>query len=129
MRSVLVLGVLCSFAYAALAATRLEDIDFTKDKQTGVKDCAGGTATVASNKNAVTLKNCSKVVVSGNKNALTLEGCRALEVPGNQNVVKAGLVKSINTLGNKNAVTYKLGPKKEKPSISNLGTDNKIKAE
>ncbi len=129
MRSVMVLGLICSFAYAALAASHLGDIDISADKQTGVKNCNGGVAHVVSNKNALTLKNCTKVVVSGNRNTLALEGSRELEVPGNSNTVKAGVVKSINTLGNKNTVLYKLGPKKEKPSISNLGTDNTIKAE
>lgn len=129
MRSALVLGLLCSLACAAYAATRLGDIDITEDKQAGIKNCSGGVATVSSNKNALTFKNCSKVVVQGNKNTIALEGCKALEVPGNSNTVKAGVVKSLNTMGNKNTVTYKLGPKKEKPSISNLGNENTIKAE
>jgi hypothetical protein len=129
MKTVLIVALVSALGSIAGGMTRLGDISVVEDKQTGVRDCAGGVASVASNKNVLTLKNCKKVSVAGNKNVLTLEGCKALEVPGNENTVKAGTVKSIDTMGNKNTVTYKPGPKKEKPSISNLGNGNKIAPE
>jgi hypothetical protein len=130
MKTSLVLALFLAAAMAATAApVPLGDINITKNEQTGTKDCAGGTATVSSNENTLTLKNCAKVVVEGSENKLTLEGTATLEVPGNKNNVKAGAVKSINTMGNDNAVTYKPGAGGKKPAIANLGSRNKISAQ
>jgi hypothetical protein len=129
MKTSLVIALFLAAAVAATAAPiPLGDINVTKNEQSGTKDCGGGNATIGSNENTLTLKNCAKVIVTGNENKLTLEGTTTLEVPGNHNNVKAGPVKSINTMGNDNTVTYKVVGGK-KPSISNLGSRNKITAQ
>jgi hypothetical protein len=129
MKTTLVLVLFLAIAVAAAAApVPLGDIQITKDEQTGTKDCAGGTATISSNSNKLTLKNCAKVVLSGNENKLTLEGTSNLEVSGNENTVQAGAVKSITAMGNDNTITYKPGAGGKKPSISSLGSRNKISA-
>ena len=69
-----------------------------------------------------------EVVVNGNKNVLTIKGeCSRLYVPGNKNIIHVEAVAAINTPGNKNTVYWESGIDGKKPSISNLGTDNKIK--
>jgi hypothetical protein len=118
-----------AFVSFALASDRLADISITDDNTSGTKDCGGGKASIVSNKNSLTLKNCVTVSVAGNDNSASLDGSNALSIAGNRNTVKAGLVKSINLIGNKNTVTYKLGPKNEKPSISDVGTGNTVSAE
>ena len=130
MKTSLVLALFLAAAVAATAApVPLGDISVTGNKQSGTKDCAGGAATIAGNSNTLTLKNCATVSVMGNKNTLTLEGTSKLEVPGNNNTVNAGTVSSINTMGNDNTDTYTPGAGGKKPSISNLGSRNKISAQ
>jgi len=133
MRGIAILFPLLALAipsFSTMAApTPAGDISITKNGKKGTHDCKGGTATISGNANTMTFKNCKKVMVAGNKNKITLEACSAVEVAGNKNTAKAGQVKSISAMGNDNSVTYKIGPKKEKPSISNLGSRNKIRPE
>jgi len=69
-----------------------------------------------------------EVVVNGNENELTIKGeCSRLYVPGNKNIINVEAVAEIDTPGNKNTVYWENGIDGKKPSISNLGTDNKIK--
>lgn len=69
-----------------------------------------------------------EVVVKGNENNLTIKGeCSKLYVPGNKNIINVEAVAVIDTLGNKNTVTWEKGIDGKEPSISNLGTKNKIK--
>jgi hypothetical protein len=69
-----------------------------------------------------------EVVVNGNMNVLTIKGeCSKLLVQGNKNIIHVEAVAVINTPGNKNTVYWESGFDDKKPSISNLGTDNKIK--
>jgi hypothetical protein len=69
-----------------------------------------------------------EVVVKGNENNLTIKGeCSKLYVPGNKNIIYVKAVAVIDTLGNKNTVTWEKGIDGKKPSISNLGTKNKIR--
>jgi predicted RNA-binding protein len=103
-----------------------EDVTIVEDKTTGARDCQGGIAKVMSNKNTLTLKNCSAVHSWGNQNVLAIDKTGTLEVMGNKNIIQVGQVTSIDVKGNKNAVTYKSGPKGKKPSISNLGNENTI---
>ena len=71
-----------------------------------------------------------EVIVNGNQNELTIKGkCSRLYVPGNKNVINVETVAAIDTPGNKNTVYWENGIDGRKPSISNLGTDNKIKQE
>lgn len=74
--------------------------------------------------------NCQgdEVIVSGNENELTIKGeCSRLYVPGNKNIIDVEAVAEIDTPGNKNTVTWEKGIDDKKPSISNLGSNNKIK--
>ena len=128
MRGIAVL-LLLALVLPGIPATAAADVSIAKNKKKGTYDCKGASGTISGNANTMTFKNCKKVTVAGNKNMITLEACSAVEVSGNKNQVKAGMVKSISALGNENSVTYKLGPKKKKPAISNLGTRNTIKAE
>jgi hypothetical protein len=69
-----------------------------------------------------------EVIVNGNENELTIKGeCSRLYVPGNKNIIKVEAVAAIDTPGNKNTVSWEKGIEGKKPSIRNLGTDNKIK--
>lgn len=69
-----------------------------------------------------------KVIVKGNQNKLTIKGeCSKLYVPGNKNIINVEAVAVIDTMGNKNTVYWENGIDGKKPSIMNLGTDNKIK--
>jgi hypothetical protein len=69
-----------------------------------------------------------EVIVYGNENELTIKGeCSRLYVPGNENIIKVEAVAAIDTPGNENIVYWQKGMDGKKPSISNLGTDNKIK--
>ena len=69
-----------------------------------------------------------EVIVNGNQNELTIKGeCSRLYVPGNKNIINVEAVAEIDTPGHKNTVTWENGIDGKKPSISNLGTDNKIK--
>jgi hypothetical protein len=69
-----------------------------------------------------------KVTVNGNQNELTIKGeCSKLYVPGNENIINVEAVAVIDTPGNENTVYWENGIDDEKPSIINLGTDNKIK--
>jgi lipopolysaccharide export system protein LptA len=69
-----------------------------------------------------------EVIVSGNENELTIKGeCSRLYVPGNKNIIDVEAVAVIDTPGTKNTVTWEKGIDDKKPSISNLGTENKIK--
>ena len=125
-------GALCAALVAfgwGVQGSPVASLDISGSRLKGTKSCSGGTATIAGNDNQLTLKKCSKVTVLGNRNKLKLTGTAALVVKGNRNRVAAGLVKSISTIGNRNVVTYKLGPKKKKPRISNLGKGNKIRPE
>jgi hypothetical protein len=68
------------------------------------------------------------VIVRGNQNDLMIKGeCNRLYVPGNKNIIYVEAVAKIDTPGNKNTVTWEKGIDGKKPSISNLGTKNKIK--
>lgn len=68
-----------------------------------------------------------EVVVNGNENELTIKGeCSRLYVPGNKNIINVEAVAEIDTPGNKNTVYWEKGIDDEKPSISNLGSKNKI---
>jgi hypothetical protein len=68
------------------------------------------------------------VTVKGNKNELTIKGeCSRLYVMGNKNIINVEAVAKIETPGNKNTVIWENGIDGKKPSISNLGTKNKIK--
>ncbi len=74
--------------------------------------------------------NCQgdEVIVNGNENELTIKGeCSRLYVPGNENIIYVEAVAEIDTPGNENTVYWETGIDDEEPSISNLGTDNKIK--
>lgn len=74
--------------------------------------------------------NCQgdEVTVYGNENELTIKGeCSRLYVPGNENIIKVEAVAAIDTPGNENTVYWEMGINGRKPSINNLGTDNKIK--
>ncbi len=69
-----------------------------------------------------------EVIVNGNENELTIKGeCSRLYVPGNENIINVEAVAEIDTPGNKNTVYWEKGIDGKKPSISNLGTKNKIK--
>jgi hypothetical protein len=69
-----------------------------------------------------------EVIVNGNENELTIKGeCSRLYVPGNKNIINVEAVAVIDTPGNKNTVTWEEGIDGKKPSISNLGTKNRIK--
>ena len=69
-----------------------------------------------------------EVVVKGNQNKLTIKGeCSRLYVPGNENIINVEAVAEIDTPGNENTVSWENGIDGKKPSIINLGTDNKIK--
>jgi hypothetical protein len=124
---------LCAAALLTMgwsAIGQAADVTVTGTGKKGVRTCkGGGTATIAGNKCQLTIKGCTTVKVMGNANMLTLQGAQTVEVMGNKNMVKAGLVKVIKAVGNKNTVTYKLGPKKKKPKISNPGTKNTIRPE
>ena len=104
---ILVLVVLC-FSIWGLDAKK---IVIDKNEQTKTIHCEGDV-----------------VIVKGNQNELTIKGeCSSLYVPGNKNIVYVEAVAKIDTLGNRNTVTWEKGIGGKKPSISNLGTDNKIK--
>lgn len=93
----------------AASTPAFADVSVAGNGATGTKDCGGGSASI-----------------SGNQNKLTLKNCKSVSVMGNKNVVDAGLVSSISAMGNQNTIYYKVGPKKQQPSISNLGSGNKI---
>jgi hypothetical protein len=129
MKGTFVFALVLAVGLSATAGpVPLADGTIDNNDQSGTRDCAGGATTVSGNSNTFTLKNCAKVLVSGNENTLTLNGTSALEVTGNENKVQAGTVKSIIAQGNQNTITYRPGAKGKKPSISNLGTGNKISA-
>ncbi len=68
------------------------------------------------------------VVVNGNGNILKIKGeCSKLSVRGNENTIRVQAVASIDALGNENRITWETGVNGNKPSISNLGTDNTVK--
>ncbi|MGD2093064.1 MAG: DUF3060 domain-containing protein [Candidatus Aminicenantes bacterium] len=69
-----------------------------------------------------------EVIVNGNENELTIKGeCSRLYVPGNKNIINVEAVAEIDTPGKKNTVFWGKGIDDKKPSITNLGTKNKIK--
>jgi hypothetical protein len=73
-------------------------------------DCAGGTATIQSNDNELTLRNCPELIVNGNRNTLTLEGG----------------VKLIRVLGNANRITWSEGINGRAPNVESLGNGNTV---
>lgn len=72
-------------------------------------DCAGRDALVNGNRNVLTFTGCGRVTVAGNRNRVTTSHTATLSVPGNDN-----------------EVTYSTSEGERKPSVSNLGSRNKI---
>jgi hypothetical protein len=124
MRSLLLgIAALVLLTVSASAAEPLKDVTVNGNKVRGVRNCAGGKAVLNGNKHLLILKNCKRVEINGNKHKVTLIGTQTLVVRGNKNVVSAGEVKSISVVGNRNTVTYT----SSKPTVSNLGNNNRIR--
>lgn len=117
-------GLVLSTAFVATAAAN----PYTDNKKTITHDCAKSPdATVSGNENKITLTGtCTSVSIKGNKNVLTIESSKEVSVTGNENTVTVTASDKISTMGNKNTVTWKKGISDKKPSVSNLGTKNKI---
>jgi hypothetical protein len=74
----------------------------------------------------LTLKG-QKLVITGNFNKLKVKGtCSKLLVRGNANIVEIAAVGIISTVGNMNKVYWENGLDDEDPTISDVGTGNKI---
>ena len=85
------------------------DVVVVGDRQTGTRDCGGGSANVA-----------------GTNADLTLRGCKAVVVVGDGNRLDVGYVESLSVMGSGNRITWSLGPSGQRPKVANVGTDNTI---
>ena len=65
-------------------------VSFLRNGVTGARDCRGGEATIAGNRNHLTLRNCRRLSVEGNDNVLTVRLLppAVIDVPGNRNRVR-----------------------------------------
>jgi hypothetical protein len=91
-------------------------------------DCAkDATVSILANGGSYTFKGtCKHVSISGNKNKVSIDKVAVLDVSGNENKVTATAAGEIDAAGNHNTVTYTNGLGHDAPTISNLGTGNKI---
>jgi hypothetical protein len=98
----------------------------------GVSVRAGSGRQIVINQNGVErtirCEGGTSIVVNGNEADLLLKGeCAALVVNGNENRVKAlGRIDSITVNGNENKVGWDAAANPSKPSISNLGSENRV---
>ena len=68
------------------------------------------------------------VVISGNDDTIGITGpCASVTVSGNGNYVSIDAVAAISTPGNKNTVKWKAGLDGKDPTVSDVGTGNRIK--
>jgi hypothetical protein len=85
------------------------DVTVMGNRQTGTRDCGGGSANIA-----------------GNNADLKLRGCKTVTVVGNGNRLDVGYVETLSLLGSRNSVVWSPGPNGQRPTVSNVGKDNAI---
>jgi hypothetical protein len=69
---------------------------------------------------------CKTININGGENKLTIESVETLNVNGGHNTADIGAADTINVVGASNTITYKKGPKGEKPAINIVGDGNKV---
>jgi hypothetical protein len=79
------------------------------NSQTVTHDCKGGQAAINGNKNTLHLKNCATTAINGNNNTIDVTGVETLAVVGNDNVV-----------------SYHGKPGGNAPTVSDVGSRNKV---
>src|SRR5690242_8168497 len=96
--------------------------------KTVAHDCAKDpVVNVTGNDNTLTVTGpCTTLNVTGNHNTLTVASVATLNVHGNTNTTTVTAVDTINAYGNQNKVTWTKGVTGKKPTLNNLGTDNKV---
>jgi len=106
-----------------VSSVALADVDEVDNNKTHVVDCKkDSTVRVSGNSNTFTLKGtCASVQVSGNKNTVKGDGAKQVMLSGNDNAI-ALTIDKLMVSGDRNTVGYK----GKKPSVSDMGNDNKI---
>lgn len=98
-------------------------VNLVDNNVAGTRDCGGGTASIAGNRNKITFTNCSNVYVRGNYNQVTLgAGAENVELLGNYNKAFAGTLSKGSLMGNYNSLEYTGGAAK----IWNPGKHNSV---
>jgi len=102
---------------ASTSADSAESDDGTQfalndNSQTVTHDCKGGQAAINGNKNTLHLKNCAQTAINGNNNTVDVTGVQTLAVVGNDNTVSyhgaaGGPAPTVSDVGSRNKVSGK----------------------
>jgi hypothetical protein len=92
------------------AASTARSIVIDERQLDQVFDCAGGSASVESGDNRLTLRDCRELTVTGAENEIVLEGP----------------VRAIRLLGNDNAVRWSEGEDGRAPRVETRGSGNRV---
>jgi len=91
-------------------------------------DCAKDpvVAITAGEGNYTVTGSCDKISINGGQNTVAIESVKKLGINGSGNKVKVTAAEKIGIVGSDNEVEWSKGPSGKKPTIGNVGNNNKV---